>query len=151
MGGRRPFNFKILNSVIIWPKPMHPIWKIKTVLSWLQATWESLRYDLTVPLGTWCNIKTILNSLRDIKSKLFGVPRPQKGRFREFSNVMPCGRLKILWQEVELVSFYDMVLPIWAWKGRPSKSIIENFIGYSGSTGADKLIDFTVALDKLEK
>jgi hypothetical protein len=31
------------------------------------------------------------------------------------------------------------------------QNLIENFIGYSGSIGADKLIDFTVALDKLEK
>jgi histidyl-tRNA synthetase len=80
--------------------------------------------------------------------------RPQKGRFREFfqcdADVVGS---KSLWQEVELVQLYDAVFTDLGLKGvtikinnRKILSGIAEVIGAS-----DKLIDFTVALDKLDK
>jgi histidyl-tRNA synthetase len=80
--------------------------------------------------------------------------RPQKGRFREFfqcdADVVGS---KSLWQEVELVQLYDSVFSALGLEGvtikinnRKILSGIAEVIGAS-----DKLIDFTVALDKLDK
>jgi histidyl-tRNA synthetase len=80
--------------------------------------------------------------------------RPQKGRFREFyqcdADVVGS---KSLWQEVELVQLYDAVFSELGLNGvtikinnRKILSGIAEVIGAS-----DKLIDFTVALDKLDK
>ncbi|MDD2821452.1 MAG: histidine--tRNA ligase, partial [Flavobacterium sp.] len=80
--------------------------------------------------------------------------RPQKGRFREFfqcdADVVGS---KSLWQEVELVQLYDTVFTALGLEGvtvkinnRKILSGIAEVIGAS-----DKLIDFTVALDKLDK
>jgi histidyl-tRNA synthetase len=80
--------------------------------------------------------------------------RPQKGRFREFfqcdADVVGS---KSLWQEVELVQLYDTVFSSLGLNGvtvkinnRKILSGIAEVIGAS-----DKLIDFTVALDKLDK
>jgi histidyl-tRNA synthetase len=80
--------------------------------------------------------------------------RPQKGRFREFfqcdADVVGS---KSLWQEVELIQLYDSVFSSLGLAGvtikinnRKILSGIAEVIGAS-----DKLIDFTVALDKLDK
>src|SRR5690606_26258368 len=80
--------------------------------------------------------------------------RPQKGRFREFyqcdADVVGSNSL---WQEVEFVQLYDAVFAALGLEGvtikinnRKILSGIAEVIGAS-----DKLIDFTVALDKLDK
>jgi histidyl-tRNA synthetase len=80
--------------------------------------------------------------------------RPQKGRFREFyqCDADVVGSTS-LWQEVELVQLYDAVFAELGLNGvtikinnRKILSGIAEVIGAS-----DKLIDFTVALDKLDK
>jgi histidyl-tRNA synthetase len=80
--------------------------------------------------------------------------RPQKGRFREFyqCDADVVGSTS-LWQEVELVQLYDSVFASLGLEGvtikinnRKILSGIAEVIGAS-----DKLIDFTVALDKLDK
>ena len=80
--------------------------------------------------------------------------RPQKGRFREFyqCDADVVGSTS-LWQEVELVQLYDAVFADLGLNGvtikinnRKILSGIAQVIGAS-----DKLIDFTVALDKLDK
>jgi len=80
--------------------------------------------------------------------------RPQKGRFREFyqCDADVVGSTS-LWQEVELVQLYDAVFAELGLHGvtikinnRKILSGIAEVIGAS-----DKLIDFTVALDKLDK
>ena len=80
--------------------------------------------------------------------------RPQKGRFREFyqcdADVVGS---KSLWQEVEFVQLYDDVFASLGLKGVTIK--INNRKILSGIAevicAKDKLIDFTVALDKLDK
>ena len=80
--------------------------------------------------------------------------RPQKGRFREFyqcdADVVGSDSL---WQEVEFVALYDAVFTklgleevVIRINNRKILSGIAELIG-----AGDKLIDFTVALDKLDK
>ena len=80
--------------------------------------------------------------------------RPQRGRFREFyqcdADVVGSDSL---WQEVELVQLYDAVFTDLKLKGAVIKMNNRKILsGIAKVIGAeDKLIDFTVALDKLDK
>jgi histidyl-tRNA synthetase len=80
--------------------------------------------------------------------------RPQKGRFREFyqcdADVVGSDSL---WQEVELVQLYDAVFTELGLDGATIKINNRKILsGLAEVIGAsDKLIDFTVALDKLDK
>ena len=118
---------------------------------------KALRYDLTVPFARY-----VVQHQNEIEfpfkryqiQPVWRADRPQKGRFREFfqcdADVVGS---KSLWQEVELVQLYDAVFADLGLKGvtikinnRKILSGIAEVIGAS-----DKLIDFTVALDKLDK
>ena len=118
---------------------------------------KALRYDLTVPFARY-----VVQHQNDIEfpfkryqiQPVWRADRPQKGRFREFyqcdADVVGS---KSLWQEVELVQLYDSVFADLGLDGvtikinnRKVLSGIAEVIGAS-----DKLIDFTVALDKLDK
>ncbi|MGY8943993.1 MAG: histidine--tRNA ligase, partial [Flavobacteriales bacterium] len=80
--------------------------------------------------------------------------RPQKGRFREFfqcdADVVGS---KSLWQEVEFIQLYDVVFSKLGLAGTIIKINNRKILsGIAEVIGAkDKLIDFTVALDKLDK
>lgn len=118
---------------------------------------KALRYDLTVPFARY-----VVQHQNEIEfpfkryqiQPVWRADRPQKGRFREFyqcdADVVGSNSL---WQEVELVQLYDAVFSDLGLKGvtikinnRKILSGIAEVIGAS-----DKLIDFTVALDKLDK
>jgi len=118
---------------------------------------KALRYDLTVPFARY-----VVQHQNDIEfpfkryqmQPVWRADRPQKGRFREFyqcdADVVGSDSL---WQEVEFVQLYDAVFTALELKGvtikmnnRKVLSGIAEVIGAS-----DKLIDFTVALDKLDK
>ena len=80
--------------------------------------------------------------------------RPQKGRFREFyqCDADVVGSTS-LWQEVEFVQLYDAVFTALGLKETTIKINNRKILsGIAEVIGAkDKLIDFTVALDKLDK
>lgn len=118
---------------------------------------KALRYDLTVPFARY-----VVQHQGEIEfpfkryqiQPVWRADRPQKGRFREFyqcdADVVGSASL---WQEVELVQLYDNVFAELGLEGvtikinnRKVLSGIAEVIGAS-----DKLIDFTVALDKLDK
>ena len=118
---------------------------------------KALRYDLTVPFARY-----VVQHQNDIEfpfkryqiQPVWRADRPQKGRFREFyqcdADVVGS---KSLWQEVEFIQLYDTVFSALKLEGvtikinnRKILSGIAEIIGAS-----DKLIDFTVALDKLDK
>lgn len=118
---------------------------------------KALRYDLTVPFARYV---VQHQSEIDFPFKRYQIQpvwradRPQKGRFREFyqCDADVVGSTS-LWQEVELVQLYDSVFTELGLHGvtikinnRKVLSGIAEVIGAS-----DKLIDFTVALDKLDK
>lgn len=118
---------------------------------------KALRYDLTVPFARY-----VVQHQSEIEfpfkryqiQPVWRADRPQKGRFREFyqCDADVVGSTS-LWQEVELVQLYDSVFAELGLHGvtikinnRKILSGIAEVIGAS-----DKLIDFTVALDKLDK
>ena len=118
---------------------------------------KALRYDLTVPFARYVVMHQ--NEI-DLPFKRYQIQpvwradRPQKGRFREFyqcdADVVGSNSL---WQEVEFVKLYDAVFHELGLNGVTIK--INNrkvLAGLAEVIGAsDKLIDFTVALDKLDK
>ena len=118
---------------------------------------KALRYDLTVPFARYVVMNQ--NALafpfkRYQMQPVWRADKPQKGRYREFyqCDADVVGSTS-LWQEVELVQLYDAVFADLGLKGftikinnRKILSGIAEVIGAS-----DKMIDFTVALDKLDK
>jgi histidyl-tRNA synthetase len=150
--------FKILNSgdYLAKANSTHLENKDSTKLT-SSISEKALRYDLTVPFARY-----VVQHQNEIEfpfkryqiQPVWRADRPQKGRFREFfqcdADVVGS---KSLWQEVELVQLYDTVFTALGLNGvtikinnRKILSGIAEVIGAS-----DKLIDFTVALDKLDK
>ncbi len=118
---------------------------------------KALRYDLTVPFARY-----VVQHQHEIDfpfkryqmQPVWRADNPQKGRFREFyqCDADVVGSVS-LWQEVELIQLYDAVFTdlkvhevTIKINNRKILSGIAEVIGAS-----DKLIDFTVALDKLDK
>jgi len=120
-------------------------------------TEKALRYDLTVPFARY-----VVQHQNDITfpfkryqiQPVWRADRPQKGRFREFyqCDADVVGSTS-LWQEVEFIQLYDAVFSKLNLKGVTIK--MNNRKVLSGIAEvieeSDKLIDFTVALDKLDK
>ena len=118
---------------------------------------KALRYDLTVPFARY-----VVQHQNDIEfpfkryqiQPVWRADRPQKGRFREFyqcdADVVGS---KSLFQEVEFVQLYDAVFSALKLEGVTIKINNRKILsGIAEVIGAqDKLIDFTVALDKLDK
>ncbi len=118
---------------------------------------KALRYDLTVPFARY-----VVQHRNEIEfpfkryqiQPVWRADRPQKGRFREFyqcdADVVGS---RSLWQEVELVQLYDAVFTSLGLSGCTIKINNRKILsGIAQVIGADdKLVDFTVALDKLDK
>ena len=118
---------------------------------------KALRYDLTVPFARYVvqhQNEITLPFKRYQIQPVWRADRPQKGRFREFfqcdADVVGS---KSLIQEVEFIQLYD---DVFTKLGVTEVEIKVNnrkiLSGIAQIIGAkDKLIDFTVALDKLDK
>lgn len=150
--------FKILNSGDYLSKVDEALLVDKNSLKVTnQISEKALRYDLTVPFARYVVMHQ--NELdfpfkRYQMQPVWRADRPQKGRFREFyqcdADVVGS---KSLWQEVELVLLYDRVFTALGINGVTIKLNNRKILaGIAEVIGAsDKLIDFTVALDKLDK
>ena len=117
---------------------------------------KALRYDLTVPFARY-----VVQHQNEINfpfrryqiQPVWRADRPQKGRFREFYQ---CDADVIgsesLWQEVELIHLYDACF---SELNLPVEIHLNNRKVLSGlaeiANIQNQLIDFTVALDKLDK
>ncbi|WP_417881699.1 histidine--tRNA ligase [Xanthomarina gelatinilytica] len=150
--------FKILNSGDFLNKVDDALYASKDSNAITSKISEkALRYDLTVPFARY-----VVQHQNEIEfpfkryqmQPVWRADRPQKGRFREFyqCDADVVGSTS-LWQEVEFVQLYDAVFTALKLDGvtikinnRKILSGIAEVIGAS-----DKLIDFTVALDKLDK
>ncbi len=148
--------FKILNSgdflEKVDPDLLHNYKQLTAKISE-----KALRYDLTVPFARY-----VVQHQNDIEmpfkryqiQPVWRADRPQKGRFREFyqcdADVVGS---KSLWQEVELIQLYDAVFTDLGLDGVTIKINNRKILsGIAETIGAsEKLIDFTVALDKLDK
>lgn len=150
--------FKILNSGDYLAKANAQAYNDRDAVKLTPSISEkALRYDLTVPFARY-----VVQHQNEIEfpfkryqiQPVWRADRPQKGRFREF---FQCDADVVgspsLWQEVEFIQLYDTVFSTLKLDGvtikinnRKILSGIAEVIGAS-----DKLIDFTVALDKLDK
>lgn len=150
--------FKILNSGDFLKKADAKAYEEKDSLKLTSSISEkALRYDLTVPFARY-----VVQHQNEIEfpfkrfqiQPVWRADRPQKGRFREFyqcdADVVGS---KSLWQEVEFIQLYDAVFSKLQLEGVTIKinnrKILSGFAEVIGEQ--DKLIDFTVALDKLDK
>ncbi|AXT49319.1 histidine--tRNA ligase [Aquimarina sp. BL5] len=150
--------FKILNSGDYLSKVDDALYASKESAKMTSKISEkALRYDLTVPFARY--VVQHQNEI-DFPFKRYQIQpvwradRPQKGRFREFyqcdADVVGS---KSLWQEVDFIQLYDKVFSILGLDGVTIKMNNRKILsGIAEVIGAsDKLIDFTVALDKLDK
>ncbi|WP_396634234.1 histidine--tRNA ligase [Maribacter sp. R86514] len=150
--------FKILNSGDFLRKVDDATYTDKNSNSIApKITEKALRYDLTVPFARYVVMHQ--NEL-DFPFKRYQIQpvwradRPQKGRFREFfqCDADVVGSDSLL-QEVELIQLYDAVFSELKLEGATIKMNNRKILaGIAEVIGAkDLLIDFTVALDKLDK
>ncbi|WP_299439259.1 histidine--tRNA ligase [uncultured Aquimarina sp.] len=150
--------FKILNSGDYLSKVDDALYTAKESAKMTSKISEkALRYDLTVPFARY--VVQHQNEI-DFPFKRYQIQpvwradRPQKGRFREFyqcdADVVGS---KSLWQEVDFIQLYDKVFSKLGLEGVTIKMNNRKILsGIAEVIGAsDKLIDFTVALDKLDK
>ena len=149
--------FRILRSGDFASKVSKEEWEKRDTLSLSSSiTDKALRYDLTVPFARF--VVQHQNELafpfkRYQMQPVWRADRPQKGRFREFyqcdADVVGSDSL---WQEVELIQLYDEVFTR---LGLSTSIRINNrkvLAGLAEVIGQpDKLIDLTIALDKLDK
>jgi histidyl-tRNA synthetase len=122
-----------------------------------QISDRALRYDLTVPFARYVvqhQNEITFPFKRYQMQNVWRADRPQKGRFREFTQ---CDADVVgstsLFQEIELIKLYDAVFTGLKLTGCTIKINNRKILaGIAEMIGAeDKLIDFTVALDKLDK
>src|SRR5690606_6835101 len=122
-----------------------------------QISEKALRYHLTVPFARY-----VVQHQHELEfpfkryqiQPVWRADRPHKCRYRQFYQCdADVVGYKSMWQELELVQLYDAVFTDLKVEGvtikinnRKILSGIAEVIGAS-----DKLIDFTVALDKLDK
>ncbi len=150
--------FKILNSGDYLNKVDEELFSLKDSAKLTPKISEkALRYDLTVPFARYVvqhQNEIIFPFKRYQMQTVWRADRPQKGRFREFcqcdADVVGSNSL---WQEVELVQLYDDVFTKLKLEGCTIKINNRKILsGIAEVIGADdKLVDFTVALDKLDK
>ncbi|MBA5245973.1 histidine--tRNA ligase [Marnyiella aurantia] len=149
--------FKILNSGDYASKTKDEDWNTKNSQKLIsQISEKALRYDLTVPFARYVAMnhgQMVFPFKRYQIQPVWRADRPQKGRFREFyqcdADVVGS---ESLWQEVELVqlyikSFSELKIPVTIHLN--NRKVLTGLAEYAGI--ADQLIDFTVALDKLDK
>ena len=150
--------FKILNSGDFISKVDDVTYSSKNSKSLTPKISEkALRYDLTVPFARY-----VVMHQNDIDfpfkryqiQPVWRADRPQKGRFREFyqCDADVVGSNSLL-QEIELVQLYDAVFTDLKLAGTTIKLNNRKILaGIAEVIGAkERLIDFTVALDKLDK
>ncbi|MCK0158475.1 histidine--tRNA ligase [Cellulophaga sp. F20128] len=150
--------FKILNSGDYLAKVRDETYTAKNSTSLTSKISEkALRYDLTVPFARYVVMHQ--NEI-DFPFKRYQIQpvwradRPQKGRFREFfqCDADVVGSDSLL-QEIELVQLYDAVFTDLKLTATTIKLNNRKILaGIAEVIGAkERLIDFTVALDKLDK
>lgn len=147
--------FKILNSGD-YLKKVDPNVDFDAKKMTSKISEKALRYDLTVPFARY-----VVQNQNDIAfpfkryqiQSVWRADRPQKARFREFfqCDADVIGSRSLLY-EVELIQLYDRVfteLKLPAVIKLNNRKVLSGIAEVIGE--ADKLIDITVAIDKLDK
>jgi histidyl-tRNA synthetase len=152
--------FKILNNGLDNPDKQQKIKEdFENILSGKNnkgITERALRYDLTIPFARYVAMnhgQLTFPFKRYQIQPVWRADRPQRGRYREFYQCdADIVGSKNLLNEVELVNIYATVftkLGIDVEIKINSRKILQALAEICG--GADKLIDITVAIDKLDK
>ena len=153
--------FKILNNGISDPKNIEKstagFQKVLAGKSSSDLTERALKYDLTIPFARHVAMnhgKLTFPYRRYQIQPVWRADRPQKGRYREFTqcDVDVVGSTALL-NEVELCNIYHDVF-VKLGLGRYELKINSRKILTALSVlcgGASKLIDITIAIDKLDK
>ncbi|MDR2122413.1 MAG: histidine--tRNA ligase [Flavobacteriaceae bacterium] len=151
--------FKILNSgdflsEVKKKNPNPEQWESKNITGSLSE--KALRYDLTVPFARYIAMnygQLTLPFKRYQIQPVWRADRPQKGRYREFyqcdADVVGS---ESLWHEVNFTLLYDQAfteLKIPVEIHLNNRKLLAAISEYAGIE--DQLIDFTIALDKLDK
>ncbi len=151
--------FKILNSgdFLSEAKKKNPNpeqWESKSITPLISE--KALRYDLTVPFARFVAMNhgnLAMPYKRYQMQPVWRADRPQKGRFREFyqcdADVVGS---QSLWYEVNFVLLYDSAftdLHVPVEIHLNNRKLLAAIAEYAGIE--NQLIDFTVALDKLDK
>lgn len=149
--------FKILNSGDYVAKVSDEDWAEKNSQKLTSKISEkALRYDLTVPFARFIAMnhgKLTFPFKRYQIQPVWRADRPAKGRFREFYQCdADIVGSESLWQEIDLIqlylkSFNDLKLPVKIHIN--NRKILSGLADYAGIS--HQLIDFTIALDKLDK
>lgn len=149
--------FKILNSGDFAGKVNDELWQGKESNKLASALCEKgLRYDLTVPFARYVVMhqnEITFPFKRCQIQPVWRADRPQKGRYREFyqCDADVVGSNSLL-NEVELIQMIDEVfnrLGIRVAIKMNNRKILSGIAEIIGE--ADKIIDITVAIDKLDK
>ena len=153
--------FKILNNGINNEKNIEKskagFEKLLEGKSSSDITERALKYDLTIPFARYVamnHTKLTFPFRRYQIQPVWRADRPQKGRYREFTqcDADVVGSLSLL-NEVELANIYHEVFIKLELKNYElkinSRKILVALAELCG--GADKMIDITIAIDKLDK
>ena len=152
--------FKILNNGLDNPAKLETtkaeFEKVLAGKNTKAITERALRYDLTIPFARYVAMnfgQLVMPYKRYQIQPVWRADRPQKGRYREFyqcdADVVGS---KSLLNEVELTSIYSQVfsqLGIDVEIRINSRKILAALAEICG--GADKMLDITIAIDKLDK
>lgn len=153
--------FKILNNGISNEKNIEKskagFEKLLEGKSSSNITERALKYDLTIPFARYVamnHTKLTFPFRRYQIQPVWRADRPQKGRYREFTqcDADVVGSLSLL-NEVELANIYHEVFIKLGLKNYElkinSRKILVALAELCG--GADKMLDITIAIDKLDK
>jgi histidyl-tRNA synthetase len=153
--------FKILNNGINNEKNIEKskagFEKLLEGKSSSDITERALKYDLTIPFARYVvmnHTKLTFPFRRYQVQPVWRADRPQKGRYREFTqcDADVVGSLSLL-NEVELTNIYHEVFIQLGLKNYElkinSRKILTALAELCG--GADKMIEITIAIDKLDK
>ena len=122
-----------------------------------QLTERALKYDLTIPFARYVamNANTLTMPYKRYQMQpVWRADRPQRGRYREFTqcDADVVGSASLI-NEVELCNIYDRVfvqLGLTDYELKiNSRKILAALAEVSG--GAEKMMDITIAIDKLDK
>jgi len=153
--------FKILNNGLNDPKNIEKanegFEKLMQGKNTAALTERALKYDLTIPFARYVamnHTKLVFPFRRYQIQPVWRADRPQKGRYREFTqcDADVVGSLSLL-NEVEFANIYHeafVQLGIKNYELRiNSRKILAALAGLCG--GASKMMDITIAIDKLDK
>ena len=152
--------FKILNNGLDNPAKLDQakleFEKVLAGKSTKGLTERALRYDLTIPFARYVamnHAQLTMPFKRYQIQPVWRADRPQKGRYREFyqCDADVVGSYSLL-NEVELANLYAEVfklLGVDVTIKMNNRKILAALAEISG--GADKMVDITVAIDKLDK